>query len=240
MESLSNFSEEKTEPRLFNPDKIRQTNRILARLALWGLVTFGSLSGPALAEQGIDMSEQPVAENTNGHETLTEAQKAASFENRFRNNGLLAENKEHSKPVVVITTRENIQRNFSPADGVIKTDQSLLMEELTVSLMAGHQLTVVERDSSVLEEIVREVKFGSTGLVEPGEEAKLGSWTPADYYVLSAAESHGGQTILENEIIDLKSGSSVTVSAVSSESDNLETAISELTTKTEAAITGNK
>lgn len=222
MEKLSNY---KTTPeKLFSgKEKFKLTGKVLQRLVLWGLITFN----PVVAIEA-------NAQNTNT-EKQTTIEEVHSFENRLKNEGLLELKEKHKKPVVVVTTRENIDANYSEQSGFIKTKRSLISEELAIDFTNNEKITVVERGSDVIKAIIDEVRAGDEGLVKQGEGVKLGNWTSADYYVVSSVENVGDKHIIKNEIVDMKDGSSILVTVESSDIHS-ESVVSELAKKTEEAI----
>lgn len=225
MEKFNAFEAVETQPSDRLSERIKVTNKVLQKLALWGMVALGPFSATEVAaqNQGVDSSLPNVVE------------KVTSFENKFKNDGLIEVERRHEKPVIVFTTKENIDANYSEKENPIVSRRSFLSEELTHDFVNGGQFVVVERDSAVLNAIFNEARLGAEGLVKPGEEVKLGNWLSADYYVVSSVE-HGEKVLtLKNEIIDMKDGSSVTVS-VETKDEHSESSIQELVKKTEKAI----
>jgi hypothetical protein len=221
MKNMENPELQTAETNLINKEKLALTNKVLAKLFLWGLVTFSSFVVPEKS-LAVDL------DNTSSE--------VVSFENRFKNDGLLAVEREGGKPVVVITSKNNIDSNFSTNNSLERTENNLYINQMTVDLLAGGKIRITERDSNILNEIVEEVEFGDTGLVKEGEEAKLGNWLPADYYVVSSVTNSGVLVVIENQIINMKDGSSITVQVESVDKQPSDQVIHELTQKTEKAI----
>lgn len=221
MNNMENPELQTMETGQVNAEKIKLTNKILAKLFLWGMVAFSSIAVP----------EKSMGEDADN--TISET---VSFENRFKNDGLLAAEREKGKPVVVITLKDNIDSNFAGDNGPVKTRQSLLTDQLVRDFLVGGKIRVVERDSTILNNIIDEVKLGETGLIKMGEETKLGKWLPADYYVVSSITNNGDLMVVKNEIVDMSNGSSSIVSVESSDKQLSDITIRELTKKTEAVI----
>ncbi len=223
MEKFSNHRVESGEKKP-NREVLKVTKRVLQQLALWGVVTFNPLSTVDASAQDINNKDVAVSE------------KVLSFENRFKKEGLLELKVEkHKIPVVVVTTRKNIEANYSERGGFVKTHKTFTSEDLMVNFVNNEKILVVERSSDFVQSVINEAKLSEEGLVRPENGIKFGHWTPADYYVVSSTEKIGDHYVITNEIIDMVDGSTISV-AVESADENSEVAISELAKKTEKAI----
>ena len=116
MEKFVNYEAE-SEKNFSDEEVIKVTRKVIQQLVLWGFVAFNPLSTMDAKAQGINTKDYATSE------------KAISFENSFKNEGLLSLRQErHDKPTVVVTTRSNIEAHYSEQGGLIKTDKSLASE----------------------------------------------------------------------------------------------------------------
>lgn len=223
MEKFNNYEVKPEE--VFENKKMALTNKVMTRLVLWGLIAFNPLGTEEAKGQNI---------NTDNVDTpITMSSKVNSFENQFKDSGLLSPEKNEGNPVIVVTTKEDIEARYSDISGS-ENHRSSLSEELKIDFFEGG-FRVVDRDTSSIKAIFDEVSLGDSGLVNPGEEAKLGNWSRSDYYVVNSVEDDHGIYTLKNEVLNMKNGESVSV-FVETEDQNSEEVRRELFEKTKRII----
>ena len=209
-------------------EKIRLSNKILAKLLVWGVIACNPLQAAETNAHTHEIDNGQTIEQG-------ENEKAISLESRFKEAGLLSLEQNHPKPVIVITTKESLDANYSEDSGILKTQRSFLSEQLVLDLFKGETVDIVERGSDALGAILKEAKLGEEGLVKDKERVKLGYWQSADYYVVPSIEKKGEAFVYINEIINMKDGSSISVQT-ESPNEHSETSVAELSKKTEEAI----
>ncbi len=219
-------------------EKIKLSNKVLARLVLWGLVTFNPFTSAELSAQSLEQENLTKVEDTLKTPVLTEAQKTILIEKKLEKAGLLEIEKRHERPVIVLTTRETINNNYSDESGQIKTSYSHASESITVNLIKNGKIDIVDRSGTFIKAVLDEARLGENGLITPEAVVKLGHWKSSDYYVVLSTTQKDKMFVYESEIIDMKSGNSVVVSVEATEQTS-EQALSELTQKTEKVIEDN-
>jgi len=214
------------------PEKIKRTNTVLAKLALWGVIAFNPLQATENKTPELDNRDDVSIEQISKEDA---SKKVRAFENRFKESGLISMEEQHEKPVVVVMSKKNIENNYSEAQGFIKTEDDFLTESLILNFV-NDDVDVVERGTSGINAILKEAKLGEEGLVEPGQVVKLGNWSSADYYVVSSVKNNeSGSFVLKNEIINMKDGS-ISEVEVESSTNHSDEDIARLAEKTRSVI----
>lgn len=226
------YVESSTEQEPSLPEKVKRTNTILAKLALWGVIAFNPLQATETRTPEMDNKEDISIEQISKEDG---AKKVRAFENRFKESGLISQEEQHERPVVVVMSKKNIENNYSEAQGYISTEDDLLSDSLTLNFV-NNGVDVVNRSSSGINAILKEAKLGAEGLIEPSQVVKLGNWSAADYYVVSSVEEKGNNSsVLKNEVINMKDGS-ISVVEVESSVNNTDVDIALLAEKTKKLI----
>lgn len=216
------------------PEKVKHTNTVLAKLALWGIIATNPLVATEAKTHDFDQEDKVSAVQVVKEDPSA---KVLAFENRFKESGLISMELKHEKPVVVVVSKESIEENYSGRNGFIKTKDDYLSQTLILHFV-NQGLDVVERGTGATNAIIKEAALGETGLIEQGQEVKLGNWSSADYYIVSSVEkaaSQSGAVVFKNEIINMKDGTS-TVASVESQSEHSDQTMVDLAQKTKDII----
>lgn len=229
-----NYSDGKGEQEPVVPEKVKHTNTVLAKLALWGIIAANPLVATETKAHDFDQENGVSAVHVVKEDP---SEKVLAFENRFKESGLISMEVKHEKPVVVVVSKESIEENYSGKNGYIKTKDDYLSQTLILNFV-NQGLDVVERGTGATNAIIKEAALGETGLIEQGQEVKLGNWSSADYYIVSSVEKTVGQSgavVLKNEIINMKDGTSTVVS-VDSQGEYSDQSMVDLAQKTKDII----
>ncbi len=223
---------------------LERTNNVLQKLFTWGLIAFNSLS--ALETQSGEIPNEALSE-AKSQPTQT-ARQAMEVERRFEESGLIETEPNHPKPVVAITTKESIFNAFTFQSANGHDGRSPLSEAMMVSLVEDDKLAVTTRNTSTLKSILKEVGLGASGLIDPDDQVKLGQWRSADFYIVTSERTTDNEnmtdsevivsekvTVFENEIIDMKTGASITIT-VEAPSEDSDTTVQQLAKMTEDYI----
>jgi hypothetical protein len=229
-----NYSDVQSEQESVVPEKIKHTNTILAKLALWGIIATNPLVATEAKTHDLDHKDevsmvQVVKEDP--------SEKVLAFENRFKESGLISMEVKHEKPVVVVVSKQSIEENYSGRNGFIRTTDDYLSQTLILNFV-NQGVDVVERGTGATNAIIKEAALGETGLIEWGQQVKLGNWSSADYYIVSSverAEGQGDSFLVKNEVINMRDGTS-TVVYVESASEHSDESIADLAQKTKSII----
>lgn len=228
--------------------KLKRTRKVIQKLVLWGTVAISPFMATETSKQDINVFNPLIVEKTDdivgkdmqsemldsANDNRDDVEKVFAFEARFKEEGFLAIEKKHDKPVITFISIEDINA-IKPGYSYQDKYSKVLSQDTTIPFVRNEKFKVVTRDGHDLRSIVKEYKLGSQGFVDQKTKTEIGNWLPADYYVISSQKEEDGKYVLENKIINMKNGKIEKIS-IESQNQYSESSNNELAKKTEETI----
>ena len=230
MEGIKHYQE-----KLNNAEKFELNSKVLRQLVLWGFLAFNPMDAIA---QNHDINLNSSNETSDIVNRSSEvSNKAIAIEKRLTNEGMINIENKSDKPVVFVTTRDEIESIFLKTGTPTFNKEHELSEIIEAGLLGSGESRLAERSSNFIDYINTEKKLVDSGEIEK-DVVSFGNITPINYYVVSSIEGK----ILVNEIIKMSDGSSTMVSIESNDNDikNSAKALSMKTIETIQKLESNK